>query len=86
MGITDASIQGVEAVSAATAAAGVTITLANQTEAFAITGSGFDDVISGGNGADIINAGGGNDKINLFTVGAFASGKSIDGGAGIDTI
>ena len=85
LGLTDSSIQGVEVISAATAAAGVSITLANQTEGFTITGSAFNDVISGGIGADTINAGGGNDTINLFTVTAFAAGESIDGGTGTDT-
>ena len=39
LGATNASIAGVEAISAASAATGVTITLTGQTEAFAITGS-----------------------------------------------
>ena len=56
-----ASIQGVEAISASTAAAGVTITLAGQTEAFTITGSGQADTITGGTGANTIEAGSGND-------------------------
>src|SRR5262249_31952560 len=57
LGATDASIQGVEAISAATAAAGVTITLSGQSEAFAITGSAQADTITGGTGADTISAG-----------------------------
>ncbi|HKU93797.1 MAG TPA: VCBS domain-containing protein, partial [Vineibacter sp.] len=85
LGATDASIQGVEAISAATAGAGVTITLAGQTEAFLITGSGFADTITGGEGADTIAAGAGNDTINLAN-GDFALGESIDGGANSDTI
>ena len=44
------SIQGVEAISAAGAAAGVTITLSGQTEAFTITGSNQADTITGGSG------------------------------------
>ena len=39
LGDSNTSIQGVEAISAATAGAGVTITLSGQTEAFSITGS-----------------------------------------------
>ena len=94
LGATDASIQGVEAISAATAGAGVTITLSGQTEAFSITGSANADTITGGTGGDTIvagsgndtiAAGGGNDTINLAN-GDFASGKSIDGGANSDTI
>ena len=50
LGATNASIQGVEAISAASAAAGVTITLSGQTEAFAITGSAQADTITGGDG------------------------------------
>ena len=63
LGATDASIQGVEAISAATAGAGVTITLSGQTEAFSITGSANADTITGGTGGDTIVAGGGNDTI-----------------------
>ena len=74
------SIQGVEAISAAGAAAGVTITLSGQTEAFAITGSAQADTITGGTGADTIDAGAGDDTINMAT-GQFVSGESIQGGA-----
>ncbi|WP_170303904.1 calcium-binding protein, partial [Reyranella soli] len=55
------SIQGVEAISAATAAAGVTINLSGQTEGFSITGSANTDTIVAGAGNDSIAAGGGND-------------------------
>uniref|UniRef100_UPI00313806A2 beta strand repeat-containing protein n=1 Tax=Polaromonas sp. YR568 TaxID=1855301 RepID=UPI00313806A2 len=81
LGATDASIQGVEAISAATAAAGVTITLTNQTEAFTVTGSGSADTITGGTAADSISAGAGNDTI----VGA-ANDTLLDGGADVDTL
>ena len=79
LGASNSSIQGVEAISAATAAAGVTITLSGQTEAFSITGSANADTITGGEGADTIAAGGGNDTINLAN-GEFASGESIEAG------
>ena len=72
LGATNASIQGVEAISAAGAAAGVTITLSGQTEAFTITGSGQADTITGGSAADTIIAGSGDD--------------TITGGSGADTI
>ena len=85
LGATNASIQGVEAISAATAGAGVTITLSGQTEAFSITGSANADTITGGQGADTIVAGAGNDTINLAN-GHFVSGELIDGGANGDTI
>ena len=85
LGTANASIQGVEAISGAAAAAGVTITLSGQIEGFTITGSGSGDTITGGTGADTISAGGGNDTINLAD-GQFASGESIDGGSGTDTI
>ena len=61
LGASNSSIQGVEAISAATAGAGVTITLSGQTEAFSITGSANADTITGGTGGDTIAAGGGND-------------------------
>ena len=80
LGATNASIQGVEAISAASAAAGVTITLSGQTEAFAITGSAQADTITGGTGADTIDAGSGDDTINLAN-GQFVAGESIQGGA-----
>ena len=72
LGATNASIQGVEAISAAGAAAGVTITLSGQTEAFTITGSSQADTITGGIGADTIVGGAGADTMN--------------GGAGNDTV
>ena len=74
LGASNASIQGVEAISAATAGAGVTITLSGQTEAFSITGSANADTITGGEGADTIAAGGGNDTINLAN-GDFVRGR-----------
>ena len=57
LGATNNSIQGVEAISAAGAAAGVTITLSGQTEAFTITGSDQADTITGGSAADTIVGG-----------------------------
>ena len=80
LGATNNSIQGVEAISAAGAAAGVTITLGGQTEAFAITGSAQADIITGGPAADTIDAGAGDDTINLAN-GQFVAGESIQGGA-----
>ena len=80
LGATNASIAGVEAISAASAATGVTITLNGQTEAFAITGSAQADIITGGTAADTIVAGGGDDTINLAT-GQFVAGEQIQGGA-----
>ena len=59
LGATNASIQGVEAISAATAAAGVTIALSAQTEGFTITGSSGADTISGGSGNDNVAGGAG---------------------------
>jgi Ca2+-binding RTX toxin-like protein len=72
LGATNASIQGVEAISAFGAAAGVTITLSAQSEAFAVTGSNQADNLTGGSGADTIVGGAGAD--------------TISGGAGNDTI
>src|SRR5262249_34927794 len=70
LGATNASIQGVEAISAATAAAGVTITLSGQTEGFTITGSANNDTITGGRGADTITGGAGIDRF------VYSSGSS----------
>ena len=70
LGATNNSIQGVEAISAAGAAAGVTITLGGQTEAFTITGSNQADTITGGSAADTIVGG---------------RGGRLNGGAGNDT-
>jgi len=61
--------------------AAATLNLANQTEAFAITGSTGSDTITGGSGADSISAGDGNDTI----VGA-QNDVLIDGGNGSDTL
>jgi Ca2+-binding RTX toxin-like protein len=69
----------VEAISAATAGAGVTITLSGQTEAFSITGSANADTITGGTGADTIAAGAGND-----TIAAGAGNDILTGGPGND--
>ena len=79
--MTNARLINVEAIDASTAAAGVTVSLANQTEGFIFTGSAFADTLTGGSGVDNINAGAGNDMI-LGVVGA----DTIDGGAGTDTI
>ena len=70
LGATNASIQGVEAISAATAGSGVTITLSGQTEGFTITGSANNDTITGGRGADTITGGAGVDRF------VFSSGSS----------
>jgi Ca2+-binding RTX toxin-like protein len=78
---TDARIIHVEAISASTATAGVTIDLHNQTDGFTITGSSSADTITGSSGADIINAGGGND-----TIIGFVGADTVNGGGGTDTI
>ena len=85
LGANNNSIQGVEAISAAGAAAGVTITLSGQSEAFTITGSSQADTITGGTGADdtaryTIAAGAGDDTINIGS-GQFVAGEVIQGGA-----
>src|SRR5205823_8996376 len=51
---TNAQIVNVEAVSAATAGAGVTIWDAHQTEGLTVADSGFGDTITGGSGNDTI--------------------------------
>lgn len=72
LGATDASILGVETISASTAGSGVTITLSGQTEAFTVTGSGSGDTITAGSGADTLYGGAGAD--------------SLYGGSGGDTL
>ena len=59
----NSNIAGVETISAATASAGVTITLSGQSEAFTVTGSSHADTITGGSGADTITGGDGGDNL-----------------------
>ena len=68
----DIHITTIEAVSAATAGAGVAIDLSNQTEGFSITGSSSADTLIGGSGAD--------------TIVGFVGADTVDGGGGTDTI
>ena len=70
--MTNARLVNVEAIDASTATAGVTVSLANQTEGFVFTGSAFADTFTGGSGNDTI----------VGVVGA----DTINGGAGTDTI
>lgn len=83
--LANGNLQGLENISAASAAAFVTIDLSNQTEAFTITGSAFDDFIRSGTGVDVINGGNGNDTIYLAN-GDFGVGESLTGGANTDNI
>ena len=83
LGATNASIQGVEAISAATAGAGVTITLSGQTEGFTITGSANTDTITGGRGADTITGGAGIDR---FVFGSGSSPGTVGGTGDAGTI
>ena len=78
--LSDANLVNVETISAAGAAAAVTINLASQTEAFTITGSSSADSIAGGAGADTITGGagadsmaggGGADAFNFATIAEF---------------
>ena len=81
LGNTDADIIGLETITAIPAAAGVTISLTNQTEDFTVTGSSFNDTLNTGTGNETINGGDGNDTIN-----ARDGDDIIDGGIGNDTI
>jgi Ca2+-binding RTX toxin-like protein len=93
-GLTNGQIANLEAISAASAGAGVVITVSSQSEGFTITGSTFADTITGGSGADTITGGAGADTLDggngndVFNVanGDFVSGDSITGGADTDTI
>jgi Ca2+-binding RTX toxin-like protein len=77
----DAQLVNVEMVDASGAAAGITLSLVNQTEGLQITGSDFADTITGTAAADVILAGDGNDTINGFT-----TGDEVDGEGGTDTL
>lgn len=79
LGATDASIVGVEAISAAGAGAGVSIDLRGQSEAFTITGSAHADTLTGGAGNDTISGGDGNDVIT-----GGAGTDTLNGGVGAD--
>jgi Ca2+-binding RTX toxin-like protein len=65
---TDGQIVNVEAISAASAVAGVTIDLHNQTDGFTITGSASADTITGSSAND--------------TIVGFPGADTVDGGAG----
>ncbi len=92
--LADASIQGVEIISASGVTGAVEINLSAQTEAFTIAGSDNNDTLTGGDGddtirgeegADNIHGGKGSDTINLRG-GELGSGETIDGGDGSDKI
>src|SRR5262249_38615818 len=77
----NSNITNIEAVSAASATAGVSIDLHNPTQAFAVTGTGFAGKITSPPAAAHFNAGLGDGLIFDF-VGA----DTVNGGAGIDMI
>jgi VCBS repeat-containing protein len=64
-GLNDAGLSSVEAISAAGATAGVKVNLANQSEAFAVTGSGFADTLVGGTTNDTLTGGAGADQFRF---------------------
>jgi len=64
-GLSDAALSNVEAISAAGATAGVKINLANQSEAFTVTGSGFADTLVGGTANDTLTGGAGADQFRF---------------------
>ena len=77
----DDGLQGVNAISAASATASMRIYLDTQTEKFEITGGAGNDVLAGGTGDDTITGGAGADRIY-----AKAGADRVDGGADADTI
>ena len=77
----DSQLVNVEAVSASTATAAVSIALTGQSEGFSLTGGAGNDTLAGGLGADVIVGGAGSDVILGF-IGA----DKVDGGAGLDAI
>ncbi|WP_421726158.1 beta strand repeat-containing protein [Bauldia sp.] len=95
----DGDLINVEIVSAALAAAGVTIDLSNQSDGFTITGSAQGDTIVGSSDEDTIDAGGGNDEITggngadvingqggQDRIIGFVGADQVDGGGNDDTI
>ncbi len=51
-----------------------------------LAGLGGNDEIAGRGGADIINAGEGDDSVVIIAASEFASGETIEGGSGTDTL
>jgi len=64
-GLSNGNLAGVETVSAASAAAGVTINLGSQTEAINVTGSISADTITAATGGGAIDAGLGGDSVKI---------------------
>ena len=85
------NITTVEIISAVDAAAGVTITLSNQSDGFDIRGGAFVDTLTGSSGADRITAGAGGDTVNAgggndTIVATVGDGNDIyTGGTGTNT-
>jgi Ca2+-binding RTX toxin-like protein len=74
-------IVGIELVDASTAIAGVEINLGVQVEGLNVTGSNFNDTLTGGLGTNVISGGTGNDIINNF-----GGSDTVDGGGNTDTL
>jgi Ca2+-binding RTX toxin-like protein len=81
LGATDSAVSGVESITAASAAAGVVINLAGQSEGFTLTGGAFADQLTGGAGVDIIAGGDGNDILS-----GGPGADILQGGNGDDSI
>ena len=77
----NARLINVEAIDASTAAAGVTVSLVNQSENFIFRGSAFADNLSGGSGADNMAGGAGVDTIN-----GGVGNDTLNGGLGNDVM
>jgi len=91
--LADNRLNFVEAITAAGAAAGVSINVSGQTEAFTITGSSNADTLAGGTGNDTIDGGAGVDTIDFgdysggVTISLNASSSvTVTGAAGNDII
>ena len=94
--LADSQLANVEVVSAANAAAGVTINLSKQSDGFSIVGSTYassltgstgNDNIQGGNGNDTINGGLGNDTLTGgLGQDRFVFNSAITGGNNVDVI
>ena len=90
LGASNNAIANVEVISAASATAGVSISLAGQLEAFSLAGGAGGDSLTGGSGADSINGGDGNDVLaggaGSDTINGGSGNDTITGGSGADTL
>ena len=87
---TDDQLTGVEVITEVTAPSGVALDLHQQTDGFKVTGSSFNDTLTGSLGNDSLNSGSGNDTVlggaGNDTLNGMAGNDSLSGGAGNDML